>query len=477
MMPRTRIVATLGPATQSLKSVETLLRAGADVMRLNFSHGDAQWHRSLIGRIRRAARKLNRHVAILGDLPGPKIRLGKLDPEEFRLEEGERFFLTPNTIEGGPEGAAVRYKNLLQDVTTGDRVALNDGAAVLRVTRKQRGKLICKVEQAGPIASNKGVSFPGVNLGAPSLTAADRKWIRFGVEQQVDLFALSFVRKPQDVKAARRAVQRAGGSIPILAKIEKHEAVENLAAIVEEADGAMAARGDLGVEYKLEETPRVQKRLIRLCNRAAKPVITATQMLESMVESRRPTRAEVSDVANAILDGTDAVMLSAETAIGSFPAETVSMMRSIAETIEADLQSVSWFGDAPPNLGAKSDEAIAHSAVEIAKSIGATAILCCTTSGATARRVGRYRPRTLILASSHRQETLRRLQLSWGIQTIQAHDLSGKVDLDDIETVLRDAVEAALASGQIKRGQKIVATAGAPLYQSGNTNLIRVIDL
>ncbi len=474
-MSRTKIVATIGPACGTVSTLESMIREGVSVFRMNFSHGSEEVHKVYLDSARKAALRLGREVMIFGDLPGPKIRLGAIAPDRVQLKQGDSFFLTAKPILGSAQGASVNYRALTKDIKKGHVIALNDGAVFLRAIKVSGDVVECVVETGGPIASRKGVNFPGIKLSVSGLTAADRKWINFAVRENLDALALSFVRVPEDVRRARRVVAASGGSMPLIAKIEKHEAVERLEEIVEVTDGAMAARGDLGVEIPLEQVPAIQKRLLTLCNRQSKPVITATQMLESMIVNSRPTRAEVSDVANAILDGSDAIMLSGETAIGAHPVEVVRTMARVAKEADRMVPDVDWLHQFSGVQNNCPDEAISHSVVRIAERIEASAILCLTISGATPRRIARYRPRIPIFAFSARNATLRQLQLTWGVvaMSIERAYLSGEIS---VEGAFEHVVQLAVRRRMMKKGQRAIVTAGIPLRTEGNTNIIRVIE-
>jgi len=470
-MQRTKIVATIGPGSSSPAIIRAMIEAGASVFRLNFSHGRADDHANAISTLRAAEKFLRRDIMILGDLPGPKIRLGEFAPSPLFLEDGQPFFLTPKTIKGNAHGATVNYPRLLHDVQAGDHITLNDGAVLLTVKQVAADRLNCIVENGGEIATRKGVSFPGVRLKTHAFTANDRKWMKFALEEKIDALAVSFVRTPEDLAMARKALKSSGQSLPLIAKIEKHEAVEHLEEIIYLSDAVMVARGDLGVELPLELVPRIQKDVIRLCNRLARPVITATQMLESMIHAARPTRAEVSDVANAILDGSDAIMLSAETAVGEHPVDAVASMARTAIEAEKMLPQIAWIHDFAGCEGECPDEALGHSVFRIAERIGAAAILCLTSSGSTARRIARYRPAIPLLAVTADPQTRRWMQLVWGVQCM------GRLDVrQDAEKIIAQSLKEMKSQGLIQAGQKIVAAAGIPLNRAGNTNLIRVIE-
>ena len=331
-MARTKIVATIGPATREIKTIRRLIRLGVDVFRVNFSHGDAAEHAALIENIRKAAD--NTPVAVMGDLCGPKIRCGRIENAPVLLKKGREFILTSRKVPGSVQAVSVNYKRLPSEVKSREKIFLDDGNIELKVLRIRDRDIICRVITGGWLLSNKGINLPNTSLSLPALTKRDLDMIRFGVARKLDFFALSFVKHVKDIRQAKRIIQSEGEDTPLIAKIEKHEAIDNLVDIIKEADGAMVARGDLGIEIPIEEVPIIQKRIINLCNELGKPVITATQMMESMIEKPRPTRAEITDIANAIIDGTDFVMLSGETAVGRFPDQAVRMMNEIIKFTE-----------------------------------------------------------------------------------------------------------------------------------------------
>jgi len=468
-MIRTKVVCTIGPASRSQEALERLARAGMDVARLNFSHGTAEEHGRVIARLRRIDKRLGRPVAVLQDLAGPKIRIGPVRDGPVVLEPGQAFTLTARKVPGDAQGVSINLPALAQAVRKGDALLLADGAIELEVEAVRGGDIGCRVVIGGPLSSFKGINVPARTLATPALTAKDRADLRVGLRSGVDYVALSFVRDAGDIEAARRLMKRHGGSVPVIAKIEKHEALVNLDAIVDAADGIMVARGDLGVETPLERIPRVQKDLIRKCRAAGKPVITATQMLRSMVDSPRPTRAEVSDVANAILDGTDAVMLSEETAVGKFPAEAVSMMVRIAREAERMPAAAAGTGpEIPAPLAGSLSSAVACAAAKLAADIGAAAVVTLTRSGTTARLVSRCRPAVPILAHTPVERTRRQLALCWGVVPVQGRGGAGYNEMRD--AVLR----AALNEGLVERGRAVVVAAGDPTDRPGTTTLIKV---
>jgi len=464
---RTKIVCTIGPATQDSATLERLIDAGMDVARLNFSHGTHEGHAKVIARVRRLAEKAARPIAILQDICGPKIRLGEISPDPLCLSSGETVRITSESSVGTSARLPISCDSLARDVKPGETILLRDGTVRLQATSVEHGEVVCDVEVGGEIRSHCGVNLPDTALSVPSLTPKDRDDLAFGVDHGVDWVAQSFVRRPEDVLEAREVVESAGGDIPILAKIEKGEALAELEAILAVADGAMVARGDLGVETDLAEVPLAQKRIIRLCNRDGKPVITATQMLESMVDRPMPTRAEVNDVANAIMDGTDAVMLSQETAIGRYPLEAVAMMAEVAEKTERALDYAKLLAEEEV-VEQVPEDAISYATCHSAMQIGAAAIIASTTSGTTARHISRYRPPCPIIAPSDRSTTVRRLALSWGVLPIKIGPMT---DTDDM---FAKAAEAAKKTGLVAEGDLVVVTAGLPVGQPGSTNMLKI---
>jgi pyruvate kinase len=473
MKAMTKIVCTIGPASASTQMLERLIRAGMSVARLNFSHGTPPDHRRAAARIRRLSRDLGRPVSILQDLAGPKIRIGEIASGTVTLRPRAEFILTARRIIGNSERAAISYAGLARDVRPGDPILLNDGAIELEVLKTSGPDIRCRVLVGGSLSSHKGVNLPSRSLKLPGLTAKDRADLRFGAGLGVDYIALSFVRAVADIHAVKTLVRREGREIPVIAKIEKHEALDDLEAIVEASDGVMVARGDLGVEIPMEKIPWAQKKIIRAANGLGKPVITATQMLRSMVENPRPTRAEVTDVANAILDGTDALMLSEETAVGRYPDEAVRVMARIAAATEltlVDPGGPAWAAPGPGGILATA-EAVAAAACSLAEKVGASLIVTLTRSGNTARLVSKYRPRCPILAPTSLETTYRRLALLRGV-------IPGRMRSALSEArMLEQALRAARESGLARRGTKVVITAGVPPDLPTSTNLIRVVTL
>ncbi len=470
-MPRTKIVCTIGPASKSPQVLKQLIWTGMNVARLNFSHGTQSEHREIIVAIRHIASQLGRPVAILQDLAGPKIRVRDIKAGSVMLKSGMLFTLTNRQVPGDEYEVSTTYHGLPKDVQPGDTLLLSDGALELEVLETTDQDIKCRVIIGGPLSSNKGINLPTRSIKAPSFTDKDRDDLAFGTEQEVDYVALSFIRSATDVLEVKRFMQERGTTIPLIAKIEKHEALKNIDEIIQVADGIMVARGDLGVEIPLEKVPMVQKMLIEKSNRVGKPVITATQMLRSMVDSPRPTRAEVTDVANAILDGTDAVMLSEETAIGKYPVRAVEIMARIAEDTESDFPFDVWI----KRFGTKSikglPEAVSLAACNLAEDINAASIITFTQSGSTAQLVSKYRPRRTILAPTPLEKTYRRLALIWGVIPTLSESMTNTDDMMD------KALEAVLKSGLVQRGEKVVITAGVPVGVPGMTNLIKAEGL
>jgi len=467
-MAKTKIVCTIGPASQNQQTLEAMIKAGMNVARLNFSHGSHPDHAQVIERLREVSNHVNTPVAILQDLCGPKIRVGEIPSPGIRLEPGDILTLTNAATTGTGNRVAVSYADLPRDVEKGDVILLADGMMELEVIRTTDVDIDCRVIIGGVLTSHKGINLPSGTIRAPALTEKDKKDLEFGLALDVDFVALSFVRRPEDVNEVKRIIAAAGKKTPVIAKIEKHEAVNNIDAIIGAADGIMVARGDLGVEIPLETVPTIQKELVRKANAAGKPVIIATQMLRSMVDAPRPTRAEATDVANAVLDGTDALMLSEETASGNYPVKAVVYMSRIAESSEATYpyeKSFSMITDIQVS------ESVAHAACILADHLNAKAIIASTQSGFTAAQLSRFRPKSHIIALSPDKTTVRRLCLYWGC-------LSSHVPrAEDVDAMLDAAVHTALDIGHIKEGDLIVITAGHPLWQSGTTNMIKVREL
>lgn len=467
---RTKIVATVGPASSSRDMLLGLMEAGADVFRLNFSHGNHADLAEIVEIIRELSRQRRRAVAILGDLQGPKIRTGRMQGGQMPLTAGETVTITTAEVLGADGTIPTIYRALPQDVRAGDKILMDDGLLELAVEAVAGEEVRCRVVVGGMLKDRKGINLPGVTVSAPALTDKDLEDLDFCIAQELDYVALSFVRTATEVVRLKEILHRQQSPLRVIAKIEKPEAVENFDDILAVADGVMVARGDLGVELNPERVPLIQKRIIRLCNHAGKPVITATQMLESMIGSPRPTRAETSDVANAILDGTDAIMLSAETASGNYPREAVAMMVRIAHDVEADplLREQVFHPLADKDGYASLPEAIGQAACRVAEAVGAAAILAFTQTGSTAALVAKYRPPMPVCAVTPSHLVRRRMALYAGVRSIRV-DIEG-----DTETQIRAVEAAVLDSGFLKKGDVVVITMGSPVSDPGTTNLLKI---
>lgn len=466
---RTKIVCTLGPATDTPEMIRKMMLAGMDVARLNFSHGDHASHRKTIRTIRRLSRELGRETGILMDLGGPKIRLGKLPDQGQELRAGEDVAFCPGSS-SEPLVIPVDYPYLLKDVEPGNRILLGDGFVELEAKAIEEDRLICRVIVGGMVTSHKGMNLPLSKLRIPAFTQKDRKDLRVGLEEDVDFVGVSFVRHEKDLEPVTRMVKKSGKRPLLIAKIEKPEAVERLEKILEHVDGIMVARGDLGVEVPLEDVPVIQKKVIRLSRSCAKPVITATQMLRSMVESPRPTRAEVTDVANAILDGTDAVMLSEESAVGQYPTQAVKMLDRISRVTEPHVDDSAFFTEPTPDLLGETAVGISQAAVLLANDLQAKAIVAFTDSGRTARFLSRFRPCRPVISMTPRVRTQRQLALTWGTLPIKVRSFSKS------EQIVSHVSAWAKETGAVKKGDRIVITTGIPLGE-GHTNMIRVLEV
>ncbi|MZP30442.1 pyruvate kinase [Heliobacterium undosum] len=463
-MRRTKIVCTIGPASEHPDTLREIIRSGMNVARLNFSHGSHEEHGRRMETIRRIAAELGANVAILLDTKGPEIRTGDFAAPPIFLEAGQRFTLTTEPILGDASRVSVTYADLPKDVSPGARILVDDGLVELEVEAVEGSDIHCRVLNGGKVSNKKGVNVPGISINLPSVTEKDIADIRFGIEQKVDFIAASFVRKAADVLAIRKLLEAGGADIEIISKIESSEAVDNLDEIIQASDGIMVARGDLGVEIPAEEVPILQKSIIAECNRLGKPVITATQMLDSMMNNPRPTRAEASDVANAIFDGTDAIMLSGETANGKYPVVAVQTMDRIARRAESSLQRNQTIHNGKTSV----TDAIGQAVCVTATQLEAAAIITATASGYTARMIARYRPQAPIVAVTPRPEVLRRLALVWGVVPLPS------VQLTDTDRMLATAVNVAMEHDLIQGGDLVVITAGVPVGVQGSTNLLKV---
>jgi pyruvate kinase len=464
-MRKTKIVCTIGPASETESTIRALIEAGMNVARLNFSHGTFKEHLEKMRTIRRVSSELKKPVAILQDLPGPKIRVGIAPEAGLTLEPGATFTLTTRYIKGKPGIIAVTYPHLTKEVKPGDRLLLADGLMELIVIESGGTDIICRVVTGGLLTSHKGINLPTGTIQAPSVTVKDRESLLFGLEHGVDFVAVSFVKSAADIEAAKTIIAQKGLTTPVIAKIERHEALHHIESIMAATDGVMVARGDLGVEIPLEEVPLIQKRIIRLANQCGKPVITATQMLRSMVDAPRPTRAEVTDVVNAVLDGTDAVMLSEETATGAYPVEAVRYMDRLTETAETKFPYNKYLQFIPNK---EVSESVAHASCVLANHLDAAAIVAYTQSGLTAGHISQFRPRQTIIALSPNEETVKKLNLIWGCLPRLVKNIR---DTDD---VFEEATKAAMETGMVKKGDTIVITSGHPIWIAGKTNMLRV---
>ncbi|GAB3491742.1 pyruvate kinase [Nocardiopsis coralliicola] len=465
MTRRAKIVATLGPATASPEILSELVDSGLDVARLNLSHGTHEDHRASYENVRAAAQEKGRNVGILADLQGPKIRLGTFSGGPVELTPGDPFTITVDDIDGDARRVSTTYKGLPGDVRPGDRVLIDDGRVVLECTKTTGTDVHTRVVIGGTVSNHKGLNLPGVAVSVPALTEKDENDLRWALRQGVDMVALSFVRSPADADEVHAIMDDVGIRVPLIAKIEKPQAVERLHDIIEVFDGVMVARGDLGVELPLENVPMVQKRAIERCRDKAKPVIVATQMLESMISAPRPTRAEASDVANAVLDGADAVMLSGETSVGDYPVETVRTMDRIVVAAEQEsLRASHMLNRVPETTGG----AIARAAAEVGATVGATALVAFTMSGETARRLARYRSPIPLIAFTTQTATRGRLSLQWGV------DAYCVPWVDHTDEMVRQVETELLDMGIYTKGDKIVVVAGSPPGTPGSTNSLRV---
>lgn len=467
-MRKTKIICTIGPASEEVSIIKELLAGGMNVARLNFSHGTHEEHKRRIDNIRQASRETGIPVAIMLDTKGPEIRMGRFQGGSVVLKEGDTFIITTEDVLGTKEKVSASYKKLPDDVQVGKQVLVDDGLISLRVEKIAGTDIVCRVENGGEVSDRKKINVPGVNINLPGLTQKDLEDIDLAIREKLDFIAASFIRSAADVLAIRKILEYRNSDIDIIAKIENHQGVTNLDEIINVSDGIMVARGDLGVEIPAEEVPIVQKTLIDRCNIAGKPVITATQMLDSMIRNPRPTRAEASDVANAIYDGSDAIMLSGETASGRYPQLAVQTMARIAARIEDSLNWLELSRKRALSVGKSATEAIGHATCTTAQSLEAAAIITATKSGSTARTVSKYRPHAPIIAVTPSQAVHHKLLLVWGVYPLLAPES------ESTDTLIATAVATALEAGYIKNGNLVVITAGVPVGIPGSTNLIKV---
>lgn len=467
-MKKTKIICTIGPASESVSTLKELMANGMNVCRLNFSHGSHDEHKLRVDNIKKARKELDLPIAIMLDTKGPEIRLGKFEVPEVLLSVGDIYTFTTDEVLGNQKVASVTYKLLPNDVKVGGTILVDDGLVEMEIISKTDTDITCVVKNSGTIKSNKGVNIPNEKINLPSITEKDKQDILFAIENDFDFIAASFVRKPEDVYEIRKILEENNSNIKIISKIENQEGVENIDKIIEASDGIMVARGDLGVEIKTEFIPKIQKEIIRKCNLIGKPVITATQMLDSMIRNPRPTRAEVTDVANAIIDGSDCIMLSGETAAGKYPLDAVKVMRNIAITTEESFDFKNSIRDKNKDTQYNMVNAISLSAKEISENIKAKAIICATSSGITPISISKFRPFVDIIAVTFSEKVRRRLQIHWGVCPL----ISEKSNHTD--EVIERSISAALKSNRINDGDTVVLTAGIPVGVAGTTNLIKV---
>jgi pyruvate kinase len=468
MTKKTKIVATIGPATESVEMLTKLVDSGMNVMRLNFSHGDFAEHQVRVDNLRKVIKNTGKKIAILQDLGGPKIRIGNFKTDTIFLKKGQLFTITTDDIVGDESIVSVNYKPFAKEVKKGNFIYLHDGNKKLEVKEVRGNKVICRVLVGGEMKGRRGVNLPDSDLSIKSLSEKDKKDLEFGVKNKVDFFALSFVRRPEDIEELRAILKKKKSDAGIIAKIETPQAIDNIDAIIQLADGIMVARGDLAIEVPFEKVPRLQKMMIEKCNTLGKPVITATHMLESMIKSPVATRAEVSDVANAILDGTDAIMLSGETTLGEYPVEAVAVMANIAREIERNypLREIIKSGDSG---AVKTSDSITSSVVKTARDVGAKVIVALTDSGFTARMISRHKPESIILALSPKERTSIKLALSFGCSAVTVPYY------DTLADVLKIVREYCLKEKLVKKGDRVVVAAGVPFNTKGlSTNMLLV---
>lgn len=471
-MRKTKIVCTIGPASQDEEILREIIKAGMNVARFNFSHGDHEEHGRKLERVRRISRELNLPVAVLLDTRGPEIRLCDFEEGKVELREGQKFTLTTEDIMGTAERASITYKNLVNDVKPGNAILIDDGLIGMKVEEVRDNEIICTVLNGGPVSNHKGVNVPGAKLTMPFIDKKDRNDIIYACEMGFDFIAASFVRSREDILEIREILKQYNSKIQIIAKIESMQGIENLTEIIEVSDGIMVARGDMGVEIPLEEVPIIQKKIIKMAVHAGKHVITATQMLDSMMKHPRPTRAETTDVANAIYDGTTAIMLSGETANGDYPLESLKTMDRIAERTEQDIDYTARMRKTDATLFQQDiTSSICHATCSIAAELNAAAIISVTMSGFTSSMVARFKPNCPIIGCTTSRLVWRQMNLQWGVKPLLITEENTSEDL------FREAVDAALEAGYVKKGDRVVLTAGMPLGVSGRTNMLRVVEI
>ncbi|MEX1307335.1 MAG: pyruvate kinase [Eubacteriales bacterium] len=466
---KTKIICTIGPATESEEMIRALVKSGMNVARLNFSHGDFEEHGKRIEIIRKVAKEMNTPVAILLDTKGPEVRIKTFANKKAELVQGSEFVLRVGDTPGDASGVCITYDGLYQEVEVGKDILIDDGLICLTVERIDGTDIVCKVINGGVLSNNKSINLPGIHLDLEYISEKDKNDILFGIEKNVDFIAASFCRTAFDVLEVRKLLENNNGkNIEIIAKIENGSGVDNIDEILKVSDGVMVARGDMGVEIDIVELPRIQKVIIKKCYSAGKKVITATQMLDSMVKNPRPTRAEATDVANAVYDGTSAIMLSGETAVGDYPIEAVSTMSRIAEKTEKNINYKKRFASLEPDFAVSVTSAISRATCSTADNLGASAIVTFTYSGRTARMVSSFRPDVLQIACTSNPTTYNQLALSWGVLPVMAEEQA------DTDGLFEQAVEKALSTGYVQHGDAVVITAGVPVGISGSTNILKV---
>lgn len=470
MLKKTKIICTQGPSTEKPGVIDALLANGMNCARFNFSHGDHEEHLGRINMVREAAKKAGKVVSLILDTKGPEMRLGEFKDGKVMLEKGNQFTLTYDDVPGDETHVSVNHKGLYTEVKPGDTLLLSDGLVALKVDEIKGKDIVTTIQNSGKMSTRKRVAAPGVSLGLPPISEQDAKDIIFGCEQDMDFVAASFIQRPDDVLAIRKLIEEHNGRMEIIPKIENLEGVKNFDAILEVSDGIMVARGDLGVEVPAEDVPLIQKEIIRKCNAAGKPVIVATQMLDSMERNPRPTRAEVSDVGNAILDGTDAIMLSGETASGDYPVEAVSTMNRIAQRIESSLEYKELYVERGLHHLKSRTRAIAHATVQMAYELDVPAIITPTESGYTTKVVSKYRPKAAIVAYTPSEKALRQLNLRWGVYPVLGSMWS------DADEMLSNATAAAVKEGLVQRGDMTIITSGVKAGK-GNSSSVRVYNI
>lgn len=470
-MRKTKIVCTIGPASETVERLKELMQAGMNVARFNFSHGTHEEQKVKFERVRQASVELGLPVATMLDTKGPEIRLRDFEGGKVELVTGQEFILTTEEIMGTAKRAAISYKNLKNDITEGTTILIDDGLIEMTVEEIRGEEIVCHVVNGGFVSNHKGVNVPGAVLSMPYISEADRADILFGIEMGYELLAASFVRCKEDIEEVRRILKEHGSDMKIIAKIENMQGIQNLEEILEVSDGIMVARGDMGVEIPLEEVPILQKKMIKLANAQGKHVITATQMLESMIKNPRPTRAEATDIANAIYDGTTAIMLSGESAAGKYPVEAVKTMAKIAEGAEKDINYGSRMQQIEHKGEADITTAIAYATCTAARDLNAAAIITVTLSGFTAEAISRFKPQSPIIGCTVREKVCRQLNLLWGVSPLLLRQE------DTAEDLFADAVAEAKKAGYVKEGDIVVITAGVPLGKTGTTNMIHVVEV